>query len=314
MLKAIILLIIGFIMLMKGADIFVEGTSKIAELFHIPQIVIGLTIVAMGTSLPEAAISITATFNNASGITIGNIIGSNILNVLLILGICATISPLKVGLSTFKYEIPFMGFITLILLLLGRQGMSIGTLDGFILFGLFLCFIGYLFWLTKSGQETSLDEVEELGPNDTIIKLLVLVIIGMVCIVVGSNFTVEGAKTIAKEFGISDRIIGLTVVAFGTSLPELITSVTAVSKGKNGIAIGNIVGSNIFNILFVLGICGMIPTQVIPFTAAFTKDAIVAFGSCVLLYVLCGKNLTVKRSGGILLLLCFVGYYSTLFF
>lgn len=312
MILAFIFLIAGFVLLIKGADVFVEATSKIATMFHIPQIVIGLTIVAMGTSLPEAAISITATYSGASGITVGNIVGSNILNVLLILGICASINELKVSRNTYRFEIPFVAVISLILMGLGYLGNSISKTDGLILSALFVSFLGYLMWLTKKGEDTSLDDVEELDPNDTLLKLVVFVVLGIVGIVLGSNLTVTGATEIATRFGISDRIIGLTIVAFGTSLPELITSVTAVLKGKNDIAIGNIVGSDIFNILFVLGISGIVAPAPIPYSAAFITDTIVATLSIVLLYVLCNKDLKIKRYGGTIMLISFAFYYFNL--
>lgn len=305
---AILLLIVGFYGLIKGADVFVVGASKVAQKFNIPMIVIGLTIVAMGTSAPEAAISITAAFNNASGITIGNIVGSNILNVLLILGICATIHPLKVGRTTYKYEMPFVILITVVLMGLGYMGNSINRLDAIILLILFICFLAYLFYLSKKGGSGA-EEVELLNANDTLPKLLLMILLGLALIVIGSNFTVDAATTIAKTFGVSDRIIGLTIVAFGTSLPELITSVTAIRKGNNDIAIGNIVGSNIFNILFVLGISGLVSPSFIPYSNAFIIDTIVAILSAVLLWVGCGKKLELNRASGIMMLVCYAIYF-----
>lgn len=305
---AILLLIVGFYGLIKGADVFVVGASKVAQKFNIPMIVIGLTIVAMGTSAPEAAISITAAFNNASGITIGNIVGSNILNVLLILGICATIHPLKVGRTTYKYEMPFVILITVVLMGLGYMGNSINRLDAIILLILFICFLAYLFYLSKKGGSGA-EEVELLNANDTLPKLLLMILLGLALIVIGSNFTVDAATTIAKTFGVSDRIIGLTIVAFGTSLPELITSVTAIRKGNNDIAIGNIVGSNIFNILFVLGISGLVSPSSIPYSNAFIIDTIVAILSAVLLWVGCGKKLELNRASGIMMLVCYAIYF-----
>ena len=251
------LLIIGFVLLMKGADIFVDGASKIAIKMHVPEIVVGLTIVAMGTSAPEAAISITAALNNGAAISIGNVIGSNIMNIAFILGLTSIIATLPIKDNTLKIEIPFVVIITIILCLMGYFFNEISRLSALILIVLFIAFLGYLYWLSKKGVD-SVEEVEELSEKDTYLRLLALIVIGAVMIVVGSNLTVDAAKEIAKIFGISDRIIGLTIVAFGTSLPELVTSVTAARKGKTDIAIGNIVGSNIFNILFVLGISGLV--------------------------------------------------------
>ena len=224
-----ILLVIGFIMLVKGADWFVEGASAIADRFGIPQIVIGLTIVAMGTSAPEAAISISAALKGNAALTIGNVIGSNIMNILLILGITAIITPLAIQKSTLRYEIPFVVVITGILLMLGIQGGKIERVDGIILIICFGIFLAYLFLMMKKG-EAVLEEVELEDKNTSMFKLVLLTIVGAGLIVLGSDITVDSATELALMFGLSDRIIGLTIIAFGTSLPELITSVTAGMK------------------------------------------------------------------------------------
>ncbi len=305
----VILLIVGFYGLIKGADIFVVGASKVAQKFHIPMLVIGLTIVAMGTSAPEAAISITAAFENSSGITIGNIVGSNILNILLILGICACIQSLKVNRSTYHYEIPFVIFITTVLFVLGWIGSGINRFDAMILTVLFIAFLGYLFRLAKNGNEDESEDIVLLEEKDTFPRLIFLIVLGLILIIVGSQFTVESAKSIAASFGVSERVIGLTIVAFGTSLPELITSVTAVRKGNNEIAIGNIVGSNIFNILFVLGIAGLVSPVAIPYSQGFLVDTVVAIFAAVLLFITCGKKLTLNRSSGIIMLVSYAVYF-----
>ena len=297
---ALLLLVLGFIGLIKGADLFVVASSKIAQKFNIPMIVIGLTIVAMGTSAPEAAISITASFNQATGITI--------MNILLILGICATIHPLKVGISTQKYEMPFVIVITFVLLGLGYLGNSITRADGAVLFGLFILFLVYLYQLSKKGEDNS-DEIELLQPTDTLAKLLLLVLVGIVLIVGGSKLTVTGATTIARTFGISERIIGLTIVAFGTSLPELMTSVTAVKRGHVDLAIGNIVGSNIFNILFVLGISGLVSPAPIPYSYEFILDTFVAILAAIVLWLGCGKKRELSRPTGIFMLVIYACYF-----
>ena len=241
-------LIAGFVLLIKGADIFVEGASKLASKLNIPPIVIGLTIVAFGTSAPEAAISITSALGGNVDLAVGNIIGSNIMNVLLILGITGCIAKLKVNNNTYRYEIPFVMVITLVLLMLGKFGSSIDRFDGVLLWGLFLLFLYYLYRLVKKGEEVPLDEVEELDEKDTLLRLIIMIVLGMAAIVIGSNLTIDAATYIAEELGVSQRLIGLTIIAFGTSLPELVTSMTAAWKGKSDLAIGNIVGSNIFNI------------------------------------------------------------------
>lgn len=309
LLIAVGILIIGFYGLIKGADIFVVAASKIAQKFHIPMLVIGLTIVAMGTSAPEAAISITAAFNNASGITIGNIVGSNILNILLVLGVCSLIHNLKVNRSTYHYEIPFVILITSVLLGLGWLGNSLSHADALILIGLFGLFLFYLFRLAKNSDEEESDEIVLLEEKDTLPKLLLFILIGLFFIVAGSHLTVDSAKTIASAFGVSDRVIGLTVAAFGTSLPELITSVTAVRKGNNEIAIGNIVGSNIFNILFVLGIAGLVSPTAIPYGQEFLVDTVIAILSAVLLYVTCGRKRVLNRASGAMMLISYAVYF-----
>ena len=312
------LLIIGFVLLMKGADVFVDGASKIAIKMHVPEIVVGLTIVAMGTSAPEAAISITAALNNGAGtqpdicnngaaISIGNVIGSNIMNIALILGLTSIIATLPIKDNTLKIEIPFVVIITVILCMMGYFFHEINRLAALLLIILFIAFLSYLYWLSKKGVD-SVEEVEELSEKDTYLRLLALIVIGAVMIVVGSDLTVDAAKAIAKIFGISDRIIGLTIVAFGTSLPELVTSVTAARKGKTDIAIGNIVGSNIFNILFVLGISGLVSPSPIFFDSAFLIDGVIAIVAAVLLFVLSYSKKSLNRIGGIILLAGYIIY------
>ena len=247
-----LLLALGFAMLIKGADWFVSGAAGIATRFGIPQIVIGLTIVAMGTSAPEAAVSISSSVGGSADITIGNIVGSNILNILILLGITATMVPIAVARGTIKVEIPFMIAITVVLLLLGLDG-NITFVDALILLGLFAVYMIYLFRQAKRGKsvEEDLPEEHHRKPKG-ILGLIILTVIGVVVIIFGSQITVNSATEIARFFGASERFIGLTVVALGTSLPELFTSVTAAKKGNADIAIGNIVGSNIFNILFIV--------------------------------------------------------------
>ena len=267
------LLALGFLMLVKGADWFVDGAAGIADRFGVPQLIIGLTIVAMGTSAPEAAVSITAGLKNNAGITIGNIVGSNILNILIILGITSLIVAVAVANSTIRYEIPFMLFITVLLLGMGYTGQKISFWEGIVLWIVFLFYLGYLFVMTKKKQEDQSQEYQKLP----IWKLLLAVLVGLVAVVWGSDITVDAATALAKGFGLSERFIGLTIVALGTSLPELVTSVSAAIKGKADIAIGNIVGSNIFNILFVVGTTALIIPVV--FEPKFLMDTFIAFGA-----------------------------------
>lgn len=304
-----IFLAIGFVMLIKGADWFVEGASKVAGKFGIPQIVIGLTIVAMGTSAPEAAVSITAALRGSAEITIGNVVGSNILNILLILGLTSVIIALNVKKNTLNIEIPFVIAVSAILAFLGLKDGFVSRMDGIILWLLFIAFLGYLFYLSKKGIDTDADDVPELEEGDTFIKLLGLLLIGGGLIVWGSDVTVDAATEIARFFGWSERLIGLTIVAFGTSLPELITSVTAGMKGKADIAVGNIVGSNIFNILFVVGTTALITPVV--YASGFLVDSIICIATAALLFfcVFLAKEKKLNRMGGIVMLICFVAYY-----
>lgn len=308
----LVLLVVGFILLIKGADYFVEGASKIADKLGIPQLVIGLTIVAFGTSAPEAAISISSAIKGSTGIAIGNIIGSNIMNILLILGITSCITVLKVAKSTVYYEIPFVIFITIVLVVIGGTQGKLGFISGIILWALFILFFVYLLKMAKSGKSDGIVEEGEVydGKKDSMIKLIFITLAGMAAIVIGSDLTVDGATEIAKILGISDRIIGLTIVAFGTSLPELITSVTAGLKGKADIAIGNIVGSNIFNILFVLGTTCLIKS--VPYSSNFVIDGIVAIAAAVLLFLGVVRKKQLGRMAGIIMLIAYAGYFAYL--
>ncbi len=308
----LVLLVVGFVLLIKGADYFVEGASKIADKLGIPQLVIGLTIVAFGTSAPEAAISISSAIKGNTGIAIGNIIGSNIMNILLILGITSCITVLKVAKSTVYYEIPFVIFITTVLVVIGGTQGKLGFISGIILWALFILFFVYLIKMAKSGKSDGIVEEGEAydGKKDSMIKLIFITLAGMAAIVIGSDLTVDGATEIAKILGISDRIIGLTIVAFGTSLPELITSVTAGIKGKADIAIGNIVGSNIFNILFVLGTTSLIKS--VPYSTNFVIDGIVAIAAAVLLFLGVVRKKQLGRMVGIIMLIAYAGYFAYL--
>lgn len=303
----LLLLVAGFVMLVKGADLFVDGASKVAERFGIPQLVIGLTIVAMGTSLPEAAVSTSAALKGSAEITIGNVLGSNIMNILLILGITSVISPLAVQMSTIKYEIPMVIGASVLLAFLGLYDGTVARIDGIILLVGMVCYLLYLLKMTKKGQQAAGDEAEENEKKDSIALLLLFIVAGGLMIVWGSDITVDAASTLAAMFGMDERIIGLTIVAFGTSLPELVTSATAAIKGKADIAVGNIVGSNLFNILFVVGIAGTI-TPVI-YESKFIVDTIVCIATAILLWLCVIRTKKLKRHGGVILLICYAAYF-----
>lgn len=301
----ILLLAAGFWMLIKGADWFVEGASKLADRLGIPQLIIGLTIVAFGTSAPEAAVSITAALKGSAGITIGNVVGSNIMNILIILGLTAVIVPLAVQKSTLHYEIPFVVLITIILGVLGLSDGTISWGEGLILWALMAVFLLYLFRMAKKGEAVT-EEVAEAKEGETLLKMLLLVAVGMVFIIIGADLSVKAATELARNF-MSERLIGLTIVALGTSLPELITSVTAGIKGKADIAVGNIVGSNIFNILFVVGTTALITP--VAYAPEFAVDTTVAVLAAVMLFFFVWKDRRLKRWGGAIMLVSYIGYF-----
>lgn len=308
LLLQVFLLALGFVLLIKGADWFVDGSSSVAALFGIPQLVIGLTIVAMGTSAPEAAVSISAAFSGNADITVGNIVGSNILNILIILGLSSVIVPIAVAKSTVRYEMPFMILITGLLLLLGFDG-KLGLVDGIIFLVFFAAYLTYLFIMAKKDKNAQQDD--ESIKQLSLPKSIIFIIIGLAMIILGSNVTVDAASKIAEMFGMDERFIGLTVVALGTSLPELFTSVSAARKGNADIAIGNIVGSNIFNILFVCGISALIVP--VPFANNFVFDVIIAIAAAVML-MLCsiiGKH-KLQRWAGIVMLLSYAAYFAVI--
>ncbi len=299
----VFILLVGFLLLVKGADWFVEGAAGIAKKLGIPQLIIGLTIVAMGTSMPEAAVSITAALQENAGITIGNIVGSNILNILIILGVTALITNVAIQKSTLYYEIPYMIAITIVLMIFGITGGEITFIEGIIFWLLFIVFLGYLFVMSKKGNSQEDEEVKDIP----VWKCILFMLVGGVMVVKGSDFAVSGASAIARFFGMSERFIGLTIVAFGTSLPELVTSVTAAKKGNAGIAIGNIVGSNIFNILFVIGTTALICT--VPFESKFIIDTIIAIASGAVLWLGTYKNRELRKPCGIVMLLGYAAYF-----
>ena len=304
LLLQLLLLALGFVLLVKGADWFVEGASGIADKFGIPQLVIGLTIVAMGTSAPETAVSITAALKGNAAIAVGNVVGSNILNVLIILGISSVITSIAVAKTTVRYEIPIMLAITLLLLVFGANGGTICLWEGIVLL---LCFVGYLaymFVMVKKGEMQA--EEMETGKKP-LWKMILGAVVGLGLIILGSDVTVDAATALAKIFGMSEKFIGLTVVALGTSLPELFTSVIAAKKGKADIAIGNIVGSNIFNILFVLGTSSLIIPII--FEMSFVVDCLVAFAAGLVLWLCVFRKKKLGRLDGVIMLVCYAAYF-----
>ena len=306
MILQILLLCLGFVFLVKGADFFVNGAARIAAKLGIPQLIVGLTIVAMGTSLPEAAVSITSGLKGNAGITIGNVVGSNIMNVFVILGITAVITNVAIQKSTLYYEIPFMILVTLLMIFFGMTRQAVSFVEGVIFWILFLAYLGYLFVMARMGNDQEDGETKDYP----IWKCILLMALGGILVVKGSDFAVSGASEIARYFGISERFIGLTIVALGTSLPELVTSVTAAKRGNAGIAIGNIVGSNIFNILFVIGTTALICT--VPFESKFIIDTGIAILCGVILWLGTFRHKELRKPCGILMLLCYAAYFAYL--
>ena len=260
MLKSIVLLLVGFVLLIKGADFFVEGSSSVAKSLRIPSMIVGLTIVAMGTSLPELAVSVTASLAGNNALAVSNVIGSNIFNLMLVCGACALFAPLIVQKNTLKKEIPLSVVCVVLLLVLGLFGMEIGRTDGVILL---ILFIGFLVWMVKSALKAHVESAN-LEESDNEYKIypawvcVIYIVGGAIAIKFGGDFVVDGASAIAMKAGLSQNLVGLTIVAMGTSLPEFVTSVVAARKNEVDMAFGNVIGSNIFNILFILGVTATI--------------------------------------------------------
>lgn len=315
MLIDIILLVVGFVVLIKGADLFVDGASNVALNFKVSKMLIGLTIVAFGTSAPEFAVSVKGLLSNSGDIVLGNVIGSNILNILLILGVSAIIHPLVVKNNTVKKELPITLLITSLFAVLLSDNIfdkkltnSFTRGDGIVLILFFLVFIYYLITLMRNKVEEEKDK--EVMP---LFKAIMFTLVGLISIIIGSNFVVDSASALAKAIGISERIISLTIIALGTSLPELVTSVTATKKGEYDIAIGNVVGSNIFNIGIVIGL----PVALLGGigTIAFSYvDLIVMIATALMLFVFSRNDYKISRREGICFLLVFVVYYGYVMF
>ncbi len=325
----ILLIVVGFALLVKGADWFVEGAAGIAGRCRIPALVIGLTVVAFGTSAPELAVSVTSAVRHATDISIGNVVGSNITNILLILGLSALIRPLPVQRVSLRLDIPVLLLASVLLVGLGVWGGALQWWDGLILIAVFSGYMALLFALARREQRELLargeQPVQEEDPPRTKLGqwmkrmeeklwfVILLTAVGLGFVVGGGTLLVDGARYVAEYFGVSERIIGLTVVAIGTSLPELVTSVVAAAKGETDIAVGNIIGSNIFNIFLVAGVSSLV--YPLTFTVEGNLvDALVALGAAVLLLVaaLLGKR-KLGRAAGAAMVLSFIGYYVYLF-
>lgn len=309
-----ILLIVGFILLIVGANYFVDASSSIARIFKIPSMIIGLTIVAFGTSSPELAVNISAILKGSTNIAIGNVVGSNIVNILLILGITAIIKPVNLSTNTLKKEFPFLLISTLALYILALDIFKSGPIselsrfDGVILLILFCIFFYYLITSTISSNQSSENAKEEPIKKASLPKSIIISILGLAGIIFGGDLVVNQSVIIARNFGISERIIGLTIVAIGTSLPELVTSVIAATKNESEIAIGNILGSNIFNILFILGVSASI--RVLPVDNVNYLDIIVLVFATIITYILSITKKKVSRYEGTFLSIFYIAYIA----
>lgn len=298
--KNLLFLLVGFIFLIKGADLFVEGSSSIAKKFKIPSMIIGLTIVAMGTSAPEASVSVTSSLIGQNDMSVANVVGSNFFNILVVLGVSTLFSKLPVKESTIKDDVPFLIFISIVTLIFGID-FNITRLEGVIFLGLFIWFILSLIKQAKQNKENG-DNVNELPMSKTVFYI----ILGLAGIVLGGDITVDSASAIATQFGLSENLIGLTIVAVGTSLPEFVTSVIATRKGETEIAIGNVVGSNIFNILFVLGIAAVLSPMTISVEAGI--DIIFMIFITILLFMNMKQEKFILKKHGIFYILLYLAY------
>ena len=299
-----VLLVVGFILLIKGADFFVEGSSSLAQILKVPSVVIGLTIVAMGTSAPEASVSINAALAGSNDIAISNVVGSNIFNGLVVVGVCAFLSAFKTNRDILKRDMPLNIIVTAILciMLLDRH---INHIEGIILLISMAVYIAVMVISALKNRETA-DECKILS----LPKSLIFIIGGLIAVIFGGTLVVDNACLIAKDFGVSENFIGLTIIAIGTSLPELVTSITATRKGDSGLALGNAIGSNLFNILFILGMSATIcPLNVL---SESIIDCIILLVSAVILYVFARTKKTMNRWEGIVCVFLYVGYTAYL--
>ena len=326
---AILALVGGFVLLIKGADWFVEGSSSVAKLLKVPTIVIGLTVVALGTSLPEASVSISSALAGKNALAVSNVVGSNIFNTLVVLGASAIVVPVCVQANSIKKEIPFSILCTFALLgalFLGKgvavpadeaslaavvDTYTIGLWGGIVLIALFAF---YMYWqisaamkARKSGELEEEEDVKILSP----LKSAIAIVVGVAFIIIGGNFVVDGASAIAMKFGMSETLVGMTIVALGTSLPELVTSMVAAKKGESDLALGNAIGSNIFNIVFVLGFSAVISPITVDILAIIDTIAVIGVSALTLVFAATGKK--INRAEGAIMVAAYAAYFVYMF-
>ena len=306
-------IIIGFALLVKGADFLVDGSSSIAKKFHIPEIIIGLTIVSIGTSMPELMVSLTSALNGHSDMAIGNIVGSNISNLFFILGACAAVRPLRFKEQTVRLEIPFVIFLTALLYIFGNNGTNniITKQEGFILVVFCILFILYNIFMAK---REGIEEIEESGASkkNSSFKAIFNIVIGIIALKFGGDFVVDNASAIAAKLGVSEKVISLTIVAFSTSLPELITSINATFKGEIDMAIGNVIGSNILNIVLIVGATALI--NPIAYSTSYNKDIVIFMIGMIALGIIpfLGEKNKISRWSGMAYVISYFSYMASL--
>ena len=314
-----VLFFIGFVALIKGADLLVDGASSLAGRLGVSALVIGLTIVAFGTSAPELVVNLLASWQGNTDIAIGNILGSNIVNILLILGISSILYPLTVQRGTVWKEIPFALLAVVVLAVLandaaidGAASSALTRTDGVVLISFFIIFLYYIFGLTQRESANTDSEAASVEPQFTMLRSLVMVLLGITGLVVGGKWIVDGAVAFATGFGVSEALIGLTIVAIGTSLPEMATSVVAAYKKNVDIAVGNIIGSNIFNVFWILGVSSLI--RPLPFAPALSMDLLVTVGATLVLFLalFVGKRHTIERSQGVVFVILYISHIGFL--
>ena len=307
-----VLLVIGFVFLVKGADFFVEGSSSVAKRFNVPSLIIGLTIVAMGTSLPETAVSVTASLVDNNALAVSNAVGSNIFNLMVVIGFCAVMTPVAVDKQTLKRDFPFSVLCAVLLLALGFVGMELGHVDGVILLVLFAVYIVVLVRVALKHKNSGA-AVEEEGEIKLLSmpRSLIYIVLGGASIAVGGDMVVDSASRIAIDFGMSQTLVGLTIVSIGTSLPELVTSIVAARKNEVDMALGNAIGSNVFNFLMVLGIASAISP--IAFITENIIDIIILIVSSIVVWIMAWTKTKLNKGEGLIMLALYIAYAVYIF-
>lgn len=311
MIKSVFFIIIGFIFLIKGADFLVEGASKFAKKIHIPEIVIGLTIISIGTSMPELFVSLTSATDGYPDMAVGNVIGSNVVNLLFILGISAMLNSIKIKKETKFIEIPICLFVTLIFMLVGNIGNNITRIEGIILVMLFILFIIYTIIISFKENGKTKDNLQVEKKETSIFNDIFYIILGIIALKIGGDLTVKYAVNVAEYFNLSEKIISVTILAIGTSLPELFTSVSAAIKGKSDIAIGNIIGSNIFNMLLIVGVSAVI--NPITYNLSYNKDLIILINGTLILSLFTFVSNKMRKINGFIFVFMYAEYMMSLF-